>query len=523
MVILLWFLSLFTLLPDIEVSLPDSVRTGNPFSVDITLTGMDIRNVECAPLCSDGLRFQGSNTMHSFSSITTSSGSSINSETILSINFMSIEDGIHTVGPFRITSYGTLICEIPADSIISSGHTPDTGSTPSSTESEVLAWIEIEIDTAGRVYPGQSFQIDYYIYKTQRNAEIVDLYLDAAEYASSGLIEDANELTWVRCKNGHFKTWLATLEITPAFACSLELPVLRGRIGIPGGFLHRSLEQQISSEGSWLAVYPFPEEEQPADFTGITEEIFFSLDEILSGYSQSGEKCIQLSATGPGASQLESLPSLTISGPASMLSGPLLSEPDGGEVTCRIVIEPSDTGIVVIGPDSLAWFDTDSELYHQAIIPSCTLSVHVTCHTTSVETDFSDDNRNSSLLLILSSFLLVSLVVFLVMRKRISRNSSKENINDAQDPEELLTALEYELSELLTGSPCYMGSEELDEALDARDTDSILKGRLLRQWKDIELMLSGRKISGEQLDRLKRTCIELVQELSTDLDHDVSR
>ena len=518
MVILLWFLSLIILLPDIEVSVPDSVRIGDSFSIDITLTGMDIRSVECAPLCSGGLRFLGSSSQHSFSSISTSSGRSTSSEILLKMNFIAIEEGIHTVGPFRITSYGTLIREIPADSITATGETPDRGTTSINTESEVLAWIEIEIDTTGRIYPGQTFQIDYYIYKTQRNAEVVDLYLDAAEYASSSLIEDSNELRWVRCKNGHFKTWLAALEITPAFACSLELPVLRGRIGIPGGFYRRFLEHQISSEGSWVAVFPFPEEGQPANFTGITEEIFFSLDETLSGYSQAGEKCIQLSATGPGVSQLESVPFLTISGPATMLPGPLLREPDGGEVTCRILIEPNDSGIVIIGPDSLAWFDTDSILYHQAFIPPCTFSVHSPHQTSIIEIDFNEGNRNSSLLLIFSSVLLVTAVVFLVMRTRLSKNTSIPDINDAQDPEELLTALEYKISKLLTGSPCYMGSEELDEALDGRDTDSILKGRLLRQWKDIELMLSGRKISVEQLDRLKRTCIELIQELSTDLD-----
>ncbi len=518
MVILLIFLSFFSLLPDIEVSFQDSVRTGNSFTVDITLTGMDIRNVECTPLCSGGLRFQGSSTMHSFSSISTPSGRSISSEIRLSMNFVAIEEGVQTVGPFRITSSGTIICEIPADSIIATFHTPDTGTASLSTESEILAWIEIEVDTTRRIYPGRPFQIDYYIYKTQRNAEIVDLYLDAADYASSSIIEDSNELRWVRCKNGLFKTWLAAIEVTPAFACSLELPVLRGKIGIPGGFYRGSLEHQISSEGSWIAVFPVPEEGQPANFTGISEEIFFRLDETMGGYSQSGEECILLSITGPGASQLKIIPSLTISGPASMLPGQLLKDPNGGVVTCRILIEPNDKGIVIIGPDSLAWFDTDSEIYRQSFIPPCTLSVHAPYQTAIVEIDFSEENLNSSLLLILSSFLLVTLVAFLVLRKRFNRNSSMENINDAQDPEELLTALEYEISELLTGSPCYMGSEELNEALDASDTDSILKGRILRQWKDIELMLSGRKISTEQLDRLKLTCIELVQELSTDLD-----
>ena len=75
---------------------------------------------------------------------------------------------------------------------------------------------------------------------------------------------------------------------------------------------------------------------------------------------------------------------------------------------------------------------------------------------------------------------------------------------------------------MLTGSRSYMGTQELDEALDERTIDVIISRRLLRHWKDLELMLTGRTVSTEQLERLKKKSVELVIELKAELDDDNS-
>lgn len=520
MVILLLFLSLSALIPDMSVTMPDSVRVGDTFTIEITLSGIDIRSVECNPRFSVGLRFLGSSTMHSFSRISTPSGYSMSSEIRLSMSFTATEPGTHTLGPFVISASGTEICEVPIDSVIASGEELVSGMRSDRPGSERIAWIEIEIDTTGRVFPGQTFNIDYYIYKTRRNAEIVDLYLDAADYASSHLIENSDELGWVRCKDGPYRAWLGTLEVTPAFACSLRLPVLGGRIGIPGGFFRSSFdyEQSISTEDSWIAVYPFPEEGKPDNFYGITDSISFQLDEAAGGgYSLAGEKCIQLSVTGPGTGWFDTPPEPTVSGPASIISGSSIEISDE-KIIWEIILEPSDSGTVIIGPDSIAWFNTDSEIYNQAVIPACTISVHGPYLYPVIDLDIMKDRSNSSLFWISASIALLAGVVFLMTKHKFGSNDSSRDIREAHDTEELLTALEYELSKLLTGSPSYLGSQELDEALEDREIDNILSGRLLRHWKDIEMVLSGREISAEKLVRLKLTSIELIQELSDDLN-----
>lgn len=322
----------------------------------------------------------------------------------------------------------------------------------------------------------------------------------------------------MRCKNGVYRTWLATLEVTPAFACTLSLPVLRGRIGIPGGMLRPSSEYYISTEGEMIPVYPFPETDKPENFFGITAEIFFRIERVTMGYSAAGERCIQLSVTGPGYSQLKEFPELTVQGPAELLPGRSFPLTDDSNAW-YILIQPSDSGTVIVGPDSIAWFDTDPEEYRQAIIPACTLSVYpITSRP--VDLPFLQDNDNgSSLFWILTVSLLLVLITLILLRYRNRIVGSAPEISEVKDIEELLTAMGYQLSDILTGSRSYMGAQELDEALDDKTIDVLISRRLLRHWKDLELMLSGRTVSVEHLEKLKKKSLELVREIEAELEN----
>ncbi|MCK4806387.1 MAG: hypothetical protein KAT09_02010, partial [Candidatus Aegiribacteria sp.] len=287
---------------DVSVNVPDSVQAGAVFSCEITVIAEDLTSLNCSPNVSDGLQYMGSSSMHSFSTVTTPAGTSVSSEIRLLMNFRASTEGTHTIGPLVLTSSGRILYEIPAMTVTAFGDITGTVSTgsPQETRQNEIAWMEIEIDTTGRVYPGQTFNVDYFICKTRHNAEIVDLFLEPSDYASSNLLENLEELQWIRCKNGVYRTWLATLEVTPAFACTLSLPVLRGRIGIPGGMLRPSTEYYISTEGERIPVYSFPERDKPDNFSGITAEISFQIERVTRGYSSSGERCVQLSVSGPG-------------------------------------------------------------------------------------------------------------------------------------------------------------------------------------------------------------------------------
>jgi hypothetical protein len=518
----LFIASLILILPDVSVNAPDSVQAGALFSCELTATGEDLSSMECVPVFSDGLQFMGSSSMHSFSSVSTPSGTSISSEIHLILSFRASYEGTHTIGPLALTSSGRKFAEIPAITVTA---TADAHSVLSgrqildqSTDQDDIAWIEIDIDTTGRVYPGQTFNVDYYICKTRRNVEIVDLYLDPSDYATSRLIEDSDELNWVLCKNGVYRTWLATFEITPAFACSLSLPVLRGRIGIPGGMIRPSPRQTISTEGETIPVFPFPDSGKPDNFSGITDEISFQLEKITRGYSAAGERCLQLSVSGPGAQTLTEPPQLTLQGPAELLTGNSFQiTPDSR--AWYILVEPSDSGTVVVGPDSMAWFDTEREEYIQARIPACTLSVYP-ISTSQVDIAILTDNDGAGLRTwIITVAVLLAVVIIILLRYRNRLLGSAPDVSEAQDIEELLTACGSQLSVLLTGSESYMGSQELDEAMDKKDIDVIVSRRLLRHWKDLEMLLSGRTVSPEQLEKLRRKSAELIRELTLDLEN----
>ena len=524
---ILLLLSLILSGPDVSVVVPDSVEAGVSFNFEIIVTGEGISSVNCTPVFSDGLQYLGSSNMNSFSSTTTPTGTTTFSEIHLSMSFAAFEAGTQTIGPLVLTSSGREIMEIPLRTLTVLGNTSAGSLTESRTansstdlHSDELAWMEIEIDTTGRVYPGQTFNIDYYAYKTQRNAEIVDLSLEPSDYATSNLVGDVSELQWVRCKNGVYKTWLATLEVTPAFACTLSLPVLKGRIGIPGGMMRPPREYYISTIGEEIPVYSFPDSGKPDNFSGITDELFFNLEKITTGYSSAGERCVQLSVSGPGYSQLEKPPELTVSGPAELVTGSSFSPSDDTEAW-YVLVEPSDSGRIIIGPDSIAWFNTSLEKYRQAIIPPCTLSVYPIADRHVNLPILENNEKGSSLIWILTVSSLLVLIILLLLRHRNRITGSTLEVSDSKDVEELLTAMGYRLSKILTGSGYYMGAQELDEALDKKSVDIILERRLLRHWKDLEMLLSGKTVSNEQFEILKNKSMELIHDLNAELARDI--
>ena len=513
-------LSVILAFPEVSVNVPDSVQTGAVFMCEIALRGSNLGSVECSPVFSLGLEYIGNSSSHSFSSVTTPSGTSVSSEISLFLSFRASYPGTHFIGPLvlRTSATGETL-EIPLIMVTARNSLPgrETTDPVRETRQEEIAWMEIEIDTTGRVYPGQTFNVDYYIYKTRSNAEIVDLYLEPSNYASSQLLENFEELQWVRCKNGDYRTWLATLEVTPAFACTLSLPVLRGRIGIPGGMMRPFAECYISTEGERIPVYSFPKTDKPDNFNGITAPISLRIERVTRGYSAAGERCIQLSVSGPGYSQLREPPELTVAGPAELLPGRSFALTHDTNAW-YILVEPSDSGTVVIGPDSIAWFDTDLEEYRQSIIPACTVSVYPI---TSRPVDLSileDNDSGTSLIWIITVSLLLILVIIILLHYRNRFAGYAPEISEVNDIEELLTAMGCRLSEILTGSRSYMGSQELDDALDEKAIDALISRGLLRHWKDLELQLSERTAKPEHLERLKRKSLELVRELESELE-----
>ncbi|MBD3277389.1 MAG: hypothetical protein GF388_03730 [Candidatus Aegiribacteria sp.] len=502
--------------PEVSVDIPDTVETDSPFQCTIVVQGENLSGIDCTPVYSGGLIFRGRSSMQSFSSVTTPTGTAVSSTFTLILSFQAMGPGDHTIGPLSITSSGRVLHETGEYTVTSVGEQQAVSAATDITgrSSNEIAWMEVEIDTTGRIYPGEAFTVDYYIYKSLRTADIVDLLLEPADYATSSMVSDLEEIQWTRHKNGVYRALLATLEITPAFACTLSLPVLSGRMGVPG-MMMGSREYAVSSEGARIPVYPFPDENRPSNFNGITGALRFSCRRVTRGYSSGGERCVRITAEGRGASLIRQIP-VTVQGPAEPLVGTPVQLSDSSRAW-NVHLIPSDSGQVVTGPDSVAWFDTEAEEYRQAVIPACTLRVYPSPRNEAEIPSLKSGNSDSTMIWLIVVLVLLTAIVTLILLYRKRSAAEKLSISEAGDAEELLTAVENVLSTILTGSRKWMGSEELDVALEEKGIDTILSRRILRHWKDLELLLSGRQITDEKLEELKRTSLEVVHELKREL------
>jgi hypothetical protein len=212
------------------------------------------------------------------------------------------------------------------------------------------------------------------------------------------------------------------------------------------------------------------------------------------------------------------LPVITVSGPASLLEAG--SGEEEGERWWDLVISPTDSGTVVLGPDSVPWFDRASRTYRQAFIEPCTLFVAgrpELCDSAILAENDVHQDRPMLALLALAPAMAVG--AFFLYKWYAARRRRLET-SEARDPEELLTAFELGLASMLTGRPRPIGADGLEEALVALCVPQILQRRLLRHWKDLEQMMarSGHESRAIDLEAAKRLCAELFEQLGKALE-----
>jgi hypothetical protein len=289
---------------------------------------------------------------------------------------------------------------------------------------------------------------------------------------------------------------------------------VRGVVTVRSGFIET--EYDLFSDTAWVPVMPFPQQHQPANFTGAADSLSISLSRWHGDYSIAAERCLDLEVSGPGSSFIQEPPLLTVSGPASLRFGPGEESEPGDCVAWQVLLQPSDSGTVIIGPDSQAWFDRTDGEYRQAILPACTLAVRAPIRSIELPVLDTGSRGGTTVLPWALGILALSGLVLAVFRSA-GRRGACSSISEAGDAEELLTALEGELCQMLTGVRASMGFEELGEELDDAGIDNILSRRLLRYWKDLEMCLSGRALSDEQLMKLKRNASELLEDLVADI------
>lgn len=526
-----WLLTVLVTLaaPEVTVTAPDTVRTGEVFTVEVRVTGGELRSASCVPESTGGLDYLGASTMSSFTSVSTPSGTRMVSEMVMTMSFSAQGPGTYVVGPFTFTATGTGRMQLQELTVVVSGAAVPSGPSrrtrtvprqlppiPVGADTGSPAWVEVVVDTSGTLYPGCSFQADYLLCTRRQDIWNVTYGVDGSSYARSRTLEAPAELSWRRGDDGIKQALLARIEITPAFPCSLWLPVVSGQVTISSGFMET--EYDLPGDSTWVPVMPFPEEGMPTNFSGVADSISIRVSQLTGGYSLAGERGLEITAGGPGASMLSGLPDIAVAGPALLRTGSRSTDERRREVSWLLLVEPSDSGTVIVGPDSVAWFDRGAGVYRQSMIEPCTLSVRAPANRVELPELDPRGDRGAGITTWVAAVLVLSLVVLVLVIRRTVRRGTLVSVTEAIDAEELLTAMESEASRMLTGSRRSMGAEELCEALDDAGVDNILSRRFQRHWKDLELSLSGRTLSQEQLANLKGTSTELLEELAADLD-----
>jgi hypothetical protein len=287
---------------------------------------------------------------------------------------------------------------------------------------------------------------------------------------------------------------------------------MRERVRNP---LLKALEYYPVSSPVTVPVYPFPDGERPSNWNGsLTDSVFIVLEKLDIYSGQGGEHYLRFTVTGPGAASLEELPELTLGGPGRLLRG------DSGEGQNKkwwdLIVDPTDTGQVVIGPDSIAWFDRESARFVQAYVPACTLIVEQ-LPWNPVELEFEPEGAGGFSFWLYAAIVLVSITILFLLIRTFRRRSGAVHIEAATDSEELMTGFEAGLSSILRGRAGYLGSEELSDLLDEHDVDNILGRRIIRFWKDVEQLLAGREPPEDEFLRMREYAIQLIDELDEKL------
>ena len=428
-----------------------------------------------------------------------------------------VETGMQVVGPLQVQAGGLGQYEVPAESVWVSGE--EAWSEALESGSQRLGdkvWIEAVPETDGRLSPGVPFSVSYYCY-ARIYVDDIEYWWSAPEFGTATCIDAPYYLDWDLVEYGIQRCLLCTLEVTPACAGSLQVPVMEAYVVERSrNPFQKGLEYYPVSRPLAVAVYPFPEDERPANWNGcLTDSVAIELIPLYTYSGQGGERYVRMTVSGPGAAAVDQPPDLTVTGPARILRG------SGGEADNKrwwdLVVDPSDAGEVVLGPDSIAWFDRESGGFRQAVVSPCTLDVYC-LPGDPVELEFDPGSDGESLFwlwLAAGSALIVTAVLLIRSRKR---RSGVVKLTATTDSEELMTAFEAELSGLLRGRRGYLESEQLSELMGEREVSSMLSRRVVRFWKDMERLLSGREPSSEEFGRLRDTAVQLVDELEGELE-----
>jgi hypothetical protein len=372
---------------------------------------------------------------------------------------------------------------------------------PESVHSWDQLWIEASVRDS-IIYPGCPFLADYYIC-SRVSVKDVETYWSAPVNGTSRMVEAPETLVW-KLQRGVRRSRLLTLEVTAAAPPAVVLPVLTAQVSLAGVmFFGDGPTRTITCDSVRVEVTPFPQEGRPGCFTGLADSIALaaSLREA-TGF----DRMVVLRASGPGLPMLRDDPSLTADGAEVSL---LRRLEDSEGVSWEYLVRPTDTGTVLVMPESLAWFDRDAGRYRRCLATGCSFRVDSLPGGCDSLVLADVGGRGTGFMgFLVPGILVLAAGAFLLGRAGSRRGAV--SVEGSVDAEELLTAFEEELSRRLGAGRRHNGIDVLSELMDERGLDSLLQRRTVRLWRDLEQALAGGTVP---LEELRERCRQILGEM----------
>ncbi len=501
------------------VECPDTVEAGEVFQLSVVCVSTRCTGLSSgSPVVGTGLTFMGSSSSSSVTMVNTPQGTTRQSRFTLTLSFQGVSPGEWNLGPVEVNAHGIGVYTVPARAVTVVGRdgVSGQGSASPGTASRSGSWITPEIrgDTRGRLYPGVPVTVDYYLYSL-RNVIDIKYSWSGADRGIITNFEQPQEIQWEYSRtSGVNRAPFFTAVYVPASPGVTPVPVVTAQITYNDGFLLLPKEY-IESDSLAVEVYPFPEPVPPGWDGTLLDSICVVFEETGPGIGQAGERTVRLRASGPGAVMLSGPEFITAHGAELLESDSGL---DGGEAWWDMIVEPADTGSVVLGPDTLYWLDRKHDRYRTLVMAPCTLDIAVIPRST-VEIRVPDPAKSripASTWAVLSLGA-AALISTLLIAAAGHRRRRIESVATARNMEQLMERFEGELSRVLTGRRGYLGCDELADRLDEKAVDTLLSRRIQRFWKDLEAQISDREPEGGRFEALRDAAVQLSAELDEEI------
>ena len=501
-----------------HVECPDTVRQGETFALSVRCVSSACAGLTAGtPITGPGLQFFASTTSGSVIAVNTPGGTTRQNQFTLELLFSAVSPGDWNLGPIEVDAQGAGTFTIPARTVtvLGSGGTPGI-STPQRA-GRAYSWITpvIRNTSRGRVYPGLPVTIDYYLYSSYGVSNISYAWSGSERGVMTG-VEELPTIEWEHSEISNVnRARFFTAVFVPACAGVLELPTVSAQLTYENSSPFAAPKDYVLSDSAVVEVFPFPEP-APAGWGGaLLDSVHVTAERLGHASGQAGEQTVRLRVSGPGAPFFDEPGFLSVHGAAGLLESASGSDDDGA--WWDFIVEPSDTGTVVIGPDTLVWLDRKHARYRESVLQPCTLEVSaIPRQSREIEIpDPTDGGIPVTTWLIISLGVLVLISTALIIRG--GRRNGGDPVESAENLEELLDRFEENISRMLTGKRQYLGCEELADCLDNREIDTLLSRSIQRFWKDLEQLISGREPGSETFLAMRERAVQLLQELKREI------